>query len=261
MAPEELNKLFLKLGFHYLAKSSADFCAHIAKKKLSAYELIEQLARLEDEERLRRGLMRRVSCAGLGRFRPLGDYDWNWPKKINREAIEELMTLKFVDEPANVFIFGPSGIGKTMIAKNIGYQAALCGHGVLFTEASEMLSDLERQESPRMLKLRLQRYTKPKLLVIDEVGYLSYSNRAADLLFQLVSRRHEKTSTIITTNVAFKDWGVVFPGAACMVALIDRLTHRAEIISIEGDSFRRKEAGERRQKKNAKTEPENELPN
>lgn len=211
-----------------------------------------QIAHLELQERLRRGSLRRVNGAVLGRYRPLSEFDWAWPKKINRDAIEELMTLKFIEEPANIVIFGPSGVGKTMIAKNIAYQAALHGHSALYTEASEMLSDLERQESPRLLKLRLSRYSKPKLLVIDEVGYLSYSNRAADLMFQLISRRHERTSTIVTTNVAFKDWATVFPGAACMVALIDRLTHRAEIVPIEGDSYRRKEAGERKQKKGKK---------
>jgi len=246
---DELKNRFQKLGFHYLADHVADFCAGAAKKKLSAYELVEQLAYLEQQERMHRGSLRRVNAAVLGRYRPLSEFDWAWPKKINRDAIDELMTLKFIDEPANVVIFGPSGVGKTMIAKNIAYQAALMGHSALYTEASEMLSDLERQESPRLLKLRLSRYSKPRLLVIDEVGYLSYSSKAADLMFQLISRRHERSSTIITTNVAFKDWTTVFPGAACMVALIDRLTHRAEIISVEGESYRRKEASERKHKK------------
>ena len=132
------------------------------------------------------------------------------------------MTLNFLSEPANAIIFGSSGVGKTMIAKNIAYQSALAGHSALFVEASEMLSDLERQESPRLLKLRMSYYARPSVLVIDEVGYLSYSSRAADLIFQLVSRRHEKVCTIVTTNVAFKDWNTIFPGAACMVALIDR---------------------------------------
>lgn len=255
---DELRARLLKLGFHYLADHVADFCAGAAKRKLSAYELVEQIAHLEQQERMHRGSLRRVNAAALGRYRPLDEFDWAWPKKINRNAVEELMTLKFIEEPANVVIFGPSGVGKTMIAKNIAYQAALYGHSALYTEASEMLADLERQESSRLLKLRLNRYSKPKLLVIDEVGYLSYSNKAADLLFQLVSRRHERTSTIITTNVAFKDWTTVFPGAACMVALIDRLTHRAEIVPIEGDSYRRKEASERKQRKMKKGDSANE---
>jgi DNA replication protein DnaC len=251
-ATNDLEKSLLNLGFHYLGKHVADFCAQLTKKKLSPHETLEHIVRVEKEERLHRGVLRRVNAASLGRYRPLSEYDWNWPKKIDRDAIEELMKSEFVNEPANAIIFGPSGVGKTMIAKNIAYQAALAGHTALFVEASELLADLERQESPRLLKLRLRRYTSPKILVIDEVGYLSYSHRAADLLFQVITKRHEQSSTVLTTNLAFKDWGTVFPGAACIVSMIDRLTHRAEIISIEGESFRRKEAGERRMKKKNK---------
>jgi DNA replication protein DnaC len=107
----------------------------------------------------------------------------------------------------------------------------------------------------------MSHYARLSVLIIDEVGYLSYSNRAADLMFQLVSRRHEKVSTIVTTNEAFKDWNTVFPGAACMVALIDRLTHRAEIIAIEWDSYRRKEAAERKQKRTKKGSTSNDTTN
>lgn len=234
------------IGLYYLAKNHADFCARLTKKKLSGYQTIELLADLEHKERLDRGILKRVKGASLGRFKPYQEFDWAWPKKIDRDVIEHLMTLAFVDEPANVVLFGTSGVGKTMIAKNIGYQAAMQGHSVLFTEASEMLSDLERQESPRLLKQRLAKYTRPRVLIIDEVGYLSYSNKAADLLFQVITKRHETGSTVITTNVSFKEWSTIFPGAGCLVAMLDRLTHRAELTSIEADSYRRKESKERK---------------
>jgi DNA replication protein DnaC len=252
MTTNELSDTMTKLGLHYLGSNVMEFCARATKQKLSCYQIVEQIVRLEQEERLRRGLIRRVNGAGLGRYKPLSEFDWAWPRKINRDGIEDLITAKFVEEPANVIIFGPSGTGKTMLAKNIAYAAASVGHTALFVSASEMLSDLERQESPRLLKLRLARYTKPKVLVVDEVGYLSYSPRAADLMFQLVNRRHEGLSTVITTNLAFKDWGTIFPGAACLVAMIDRLTHRAEIIAIDAESYRKKEASERKQSKNQK---------
>ena len=259
MNSTELESTLQSLGLHYLARHSADFCAMLTRKKLSPYETIEAIARLEQSERTRRGAARRVNAAQLGRFAPLSDYDWTWPTKIDRDGIEDVMTMKFAEEPANVILFGPAGVGKTMIAKNLAYQGALAGHSALFTLASDMISDLEQQDSPRMLRQRIARYVRPKILVIDEVGYLSYSNHAADLLFQVLTRRHEKGSTIITTNLAFKDWGTIFPGAGCMSALIDRLTHRIEAFAIEGDSYRRKESAERKQKKtkrNKKHDPE-----
>ena len=119
------------------------------------------------------------------------------------------------------------------------------GHTVLFTTAGQLLGELAALDSDTTLRYRLRRYAAPSLLVIDEVGYLSYSNRHADLLFELISRRHEKKSTLITTNKSFGEWSEVFPNAACVVALIDRLIHHAEIISLKGESYRHKEAQER----------------
>ncbi len=253
MTTNDLTIHLANLGLHYLAENIMDFCSRATRNKLSPYQIIEQIAHLEQEEKLRRGLIRRFNAANLGRYKPMSEFDWAWPKKINRDAIDDIMTMKFVEEPANVIIFGPSGTGKTMIAKNIAYSAVSAGHTAHFISASEMLSDLERQESPRLLKLRMMRYAKPKVLVIDEVGYLSYSTRAGDLMFQLLNARHE-VSTVITTNLAFKDWSQTFPGSACLVAMLDRLTHRAEIVAIEAESWRNKEANERKTNKAKKRE-------
>ncbi len=199
----------------------------------------------EEEERARRGLERRLRGARLGRFKPLADFDWRWPKQCDREAVEELMRLGFLQETANAVLIGPNGVGKSTIARNIAHQAVLHGHSVLFTSAGHMLNELAAQDGDSALRRRLARYARPRLLVIDEVGYLSYSNRHADLLFEIVSRRYEEKSTLITTNRPFAEWGEVFPNAACVVSLIDRLVHHAEIIHIDGESFRLKEAKER----------------
>jgi DNA replication protein DnaC len=155
------------------------------------------------------------------------------------------MTLDFIKDASNIVLVGPNGVGKSMCACNIGYQAVLAGHTALFTTAGQLLGELAALDSDSGLRRKLRQYTAPDLLIIDEVGYLSYSNRHADLLFELVSRRYQAKSTVVTTNKAFADWGEVFPNAACVVSLIDRLMHRAEVVRIDGESYRAKEAQER----------------
>jgi DNA replication protein DnaC len=206
---------------------------------------IAALIQWEEEERARRSLERRLGNAHLGRFRPLADFDWDWPKRCDREAIEELMGLAFLQEAANAILVGPNGVGKSTIARNIAHQAVLAGHTVLCTSAAQMLGELAAADGDHALRRHLALYARPRLLLIDEIGYLSYSNRHADLLFEIVSRRYQEKSTLVTTNRAFAEWGEVFPNAACVVSLVDRLVHNAEIVQIEGESYRLKEARER----------------
>jgi DNA replication protein DnaC len=214
-------------------------------EEVAGSDWIEPLIQWEEQERARRSLERRLGNAHLGRFRPLADFDWDWPKRCDREAIEELMTLGFLEEVANAILVGPNGVGKSTIARNIAHQAVLAGHTVLCTSAAHMLNELAGADGDRALRHRLALYARPRLLVLDEIGYLSYSNRHADLLFEIVSRRYQEKSTLITTNRPFAEWGEVFPNAACVVSLVDRLVHNAEIIPIEGESYRLKEAKER----------------
>ena len=199
----------------------------------------------EEQQRARRSLERRLSAAHIGHFKPLCDFDWTWPKHCDRAAVEAQMTLDFLKEAANVVFVGPNGVGKSMFAQNIAHQAVIDGHTVLFTSAGQLLGDLCALDSDSALQRRLRHYARPQLLVIDEVGYLSYSNRHADMLFQLISRRYQNKSTLITTNRAFGEWHEVFPNAACVVSLVDRLVHNAEIVAIEGESYRLKEARDR----------------
>lgn len=199
----------------------------------------------EEQERARRSLERRLKDAKIGRFKPLADFNWAWPKKCDRAAIEELMSLQFIDTAQNVILVGPNGVGKSTLACNIAYHALIHGHTVRFTVAGQLLGELAAIETDAALRRRFNHYTTPQVLVIDEVGYLSYSNRHADLLFELISRRYEKKSTIITTNKPFSEWYQMFPSAACVVSLIDRVVHNSEVIAIEGESFRLKEAREK----------------
>ena len=208
---------------------------------------LERLLGYEEKERARRGLERRVRNAKLGRFKPMADFDWKWPKEIDRELIDEVFELSFLAESANVVIVGPNGVGKTMIAKNLAHQAILGGYTARFVNASELLNDLGAQETASALLRRLRHYSRPQLLVIDEVGYLASSNEHADLLFEVVTRRYQEKSVVLTTNKPFQEWNEVFANSACVVTLVDRLIHKAEIINIDGKSYRLKEAKERSQ--------------
>lgn len=203
---------------------------------------LEPLLEREEAERQKRSLERRIRTSKIGPFKPMADFDFDWPDELDREQLDDLFTLAWLDEPANAILVGPNGIGKTMIAQNLAYQAVLRGATVRFVTASELLNDLAAQEGTTLLERRLKRYCRPGLLAIDEVGYLSYDHRHADLLFEVVTRRYGKKPLLITTNKAFAEWNEVFPSATCVVTLVDRLVHHAEILSIEGKSYRLKEA-------------------
>jgi len=238
--PAALREQAAALRLHGLLEHWAEV---MAQPEQAAW--VAQMLGWEAAERSRRSLERRLREAHIGRFKPLADFDWAWPKSIDRGAVEELMTLDFVKDASNVVLVGPNGVGKSMCACNIGYQAVLAGHTALFTTAGQLLGELAALDSDSGLRRKLRQYAAPDVLIIDEVGYLSYSNRHADLLFELVSRRYQHKSTVVTTNRAFADWGEVFPNAACVVSLIDRLMHRAEVVRIDGESYRAKEAQER----------------
>ncbi|MFQ5937924.1 MAG: ATP-binding protein, partial [Acidiferrobacterales bacterium] len=210
---------------------------------------IERVIDIEDRERQRRSLKRRLANARIGAFKPIADFDWHWPKALERKLIDELFALAFVNDAVNVVLLGPNGIGKTMIAKNLVHHAVINGYSARFTMASDMLHELASQDSDASLARRLRRFTQPQILAIDEVGYLNYDNRYADLLFEVVTRRYLKRPIIITTNTPVAEWADVFSSAACVVTLVDRLIHRSELISLEGESYRLKEAKERAAKR------------
>ncbi|MEO7594528.1 MAG: ATP-binding protein [Byssovorax sp.] len=201
---------------------------------------------LETEEKTRRTLENRTRVAGLGSYKELCDFDWVWPKKVDCMLVEEFFTLRFLAEGANVVLLGPNGVGKMMLLKSLARRALHAGHPVLVRSASDLLADLAGQEALVARASHLRAYVQPAILCIDEVGYLAYDARYPDLLFEVITRRYEKNNSIVlTTNKPFSEWPEVFPNAACVVTLVDRLLHRAELVVIEGDSYRLREAQDR----------------
>jgi DNA replication protein DnaC len=237
---ESFTKRATALGLHGLL-------AHLEEVKKDSW--VPTLLDWEEQERASRGLARRIQAAHIGRFRPYADFDFSFPKRIDRDAVEEAFRLDFIDRGENIVLIGPNGVGKTMLAQNLCYQAVLRGLPALFTTASALLADLSERHASYALQQRLRYYARPKLLCIDEIGYLSYDSRAADLLFEIVTRRYQRVSTIISTNKPFADWHEIFPNAASVVTLIDRLTHQAEILQIEGESYRLKESRDSAEKR------------
>jgi len=243
--PPDLAAQLAQLGFRAGRDSLAAFLVHAHKSRLGPTESIEALVALERRAREATNLASRTRAAYLGAFKPIDRFDWAHPRKIDRELIERLATLDFVGRGENVLLRGQSGVGKTMLAKNLGHAALLAGKTVRFTTLAAALADLLQQESLPAFERRLKRYTRPALLILDELGYLPCDSRAADILFNIISRRHEHRSTVISTNLAFKQWGTVFPGAACVVALVDRFAQHCHKVDIDADSWRDRHSFER----------------
>jgi DNA replication protein DnaC len=230
-----------RTGLHAVAGQLDDLLAHATQQRWSPHQLLEKIMQIEMDERAHRSLERRLRAAEIRKFKPLADFEWTWPTSIEREVIERAMTLDFLAEARNLVLVGANGLGKTMIAQNICHAAVLAGHSVLFRTASALLEDLHRQTPEGRLR-KLRAYANVSLICVDEVGYLSFDDKSADLLYEVINRRYEKKSVIVTTNKPFKQWNEVFPNAACIATMLDRLLHHAEVTVIEGSSYRVRES-------------------
>ena len=165
--PTTLQTDLRRLGCNRTAEDLNDLVATATRKRWSTTVMLEHIVAAELEDRQRRSVERRLTCARLGRFKPLADWDWDWPTAFDRPALERILTLDFLARGENVILVGAQGLGKTMLAKNIAHQAILAGHSALFTTAADLLLDLNGQETARALERRLRHYTRPSLLVVD----------------------------------------------------------------------------------------------
>ena len=203
------------------------------------------VARLvEGEAALRRdrSIARRIKMARFPVLKALDEFDWNWPKKINRLQVQNLFRLSFIEDNANVVMVGGVGLGKTHLSIALGHAACLAGHSVLFASAIDIVNTLAAARKTGRLKEELKRYLRPAVLLVDELGYLPIDKTGADLLFQVISQRYEHGSIILTTNRIYKEWAEIFNQDSTLTsAVLDRLLHHAETVRIEGKSYRMKD--------------------
>lgn len=227
------------LRLTYLLENAVPDAEQAARNGNGHLQYLEQLIAGEVALRHDRSVQRRVHDARFPVLKTMAGWDWDWPAKINRMQVEHLFELDFVATHSNVIFVGPTGVGKTHLATALGHAACLQDHSVLFAAAIDMVNRLSAAESDRQLAQEIKRYQSPRLLLIDELGYLPLDKRNAELLFQVITKRYERGSIIVTTNIAFKDWPRIFAGDATMTsALLDRLLHHAQPVIIEGDSYR-----------------------
>lgn len=223
--------------------------AHATKSKMPIAGFCLELAAAEKRERDARNLAARAKAAALGTVKPLDRFDWTHPRAIDRELFEDLhATLGFVERGENVLLRGQAGVGKTTLAKHLGFAALAKGYSVRYSTLPAALADLLKRESIPAVERGLRRYCQPDLLILDELGYVPCDAEAADLLFRIVSRRHEAKAVVITTNLAYKQWTTVFGDAPCLGALVDRFAQHCHVLDVDADSWRDKERLEKRGK-------------
>jgi DNA replication protein DnaC len=230
------------LGLTFMADHYAQISAKAAKNQIGHQDYLAQLTKGEIDLRHDRATARRVRNARFPVVKTLDHFNWSWPKKINRMAIQNLFRLQFVEDKANAVFLGTVGLGKTHLAAALGYTACLAGKSVLFTTAVDAINTLAAAQAASRLKVEMKKYLAPSLLILDELGYLPIDKHGADLLFQVISQRYERGSTVITSNRAYKKWPEIFNNDSTLTsALLDRLLHHAETMLIEGPSYRMKD--------------------
>ena len=234
----QLKTLYLS----FLAEHYQELADEAARQQWTAVQYLARLIEGETQRRHERQIIRRMAAARFPVIKTLEQFNWTWPKKVNQAQVQNLFRLAFLKDKASVVFIGGVGLGKTHLATALGHAACLQGHPVLFTTAIEAINTLSAAQAQCRLKTELKKFLAPTLLVLDELGYLPIDKTGADLLFQIISGRYEKASTVITTNQPYKNWARIFNNDATITsAVLDRLLHHAETVVIEGKSYRMKD--------------------
>ena len=237
----DLSLLLEKLKLEHLDAQLDAICEHAPHRELDYKSFLAHALETEWQGRFRRGIETRLRQSRFPWVKTLDQFDFDFQPSLDRRAVRELSGLSFVERAHNVVMLGPPGVGKTHLAVALGVKAVEAGYSVLFLTLETLMTRLVRAKHENRLERALQQLTYPKLLILDEIGYLPLSREEASLFFRLVVRRYERASLIITSNKSFLDWGEVFNDHVLATAILDRLLHHATTLNIKGESFRLKE--------------------
>lgn len=245
MTPSDQTQLDVqlqRLHLQYMQSNYQDLARKAAEQQRSHLDYLAQLVEGEFTTREMRSIERRIKNARFPVRKTLDDFQWSWPKKINRLQIQHLFRLGFIATCTNVVMIGNVGLGKTHLAIAMGHAACTSGHSVLFTTAIDIINTLATAQSAGQLKREIRRYLTPTVLIVDELGYLPIDKHGADLLFQIISGRYERAPIVLTTNRAYKHWAQIFNNDSTLTsAILDRVMHHVDTVVIEGKSFRMKD--------------------
>ncbi len=239
---DALRGQLVSLKLSHLLERFEPLAQQAGAEQWSHVDYLAQLIEGEAHAREDRSIQRRVGLARFPVVKTLDLFEWSWPTKINRPQIQNLFRLRFIEDKGNVIFIANVGLGKSHLAIALAHTACLRGYSVLFTTAVDIINSLSAAQAQGSLKRELRKYLQPRLLVVDELGYLPIDKHGADLLFQIISERYERGALIITSNRAYKHWPEIFNHDSTLTsALLDRLLHHAETVLIEGKSYRMKE--------------------
>lgn len=238
----QLDRDLADLKLLAIAKAYREVLDEAARKGSSALEVLCTLIGMEATARNQRALERRLGQARLPKQKTLADYNFSFPKRIPKAAILRLFDCDFIDRHGCAVLIGPTGTGKSHLLTALGYAACERGYSIRYTRVVDMINHLTMAQINGTLGKMLKTYTRPTLLLLDELGYLPIDKRGADLLFQVIAARYESGSIVLTTNRVFREWGTIFDvDNTLATALIDRLMHHGEALLIKGDSYRMKD--------------------